>query len=99
MSKNDERNKQYNERDGEDTFRRQHDAEMNHNIGYLIGKFESLDRYIRDHMNQEEARFALLERSVKRITYTTIVLTAMMALSVAGIPIDALLVKLLGALL
>jgi hypothetical protein len=74
----------------------QSNVQIHKDMGYLIAKMESLDAFIREHMSNEEDRFAKIDKSIKRLSGGMLVISLILVLDAFGIPTKMLILKLLG---
>lgn len=75
---------------------------MNAQMGYMTGKMEALDVFIRDHMDKEEAKITAINERFRDVNKTIslqrrylVGLTFLTLLSQSGMPLDKIVAFLL----
>lgn len=68
---------------------------MNAQMGYMTGKMEALDAFIRDHMDKEEAKIAAINKTIGLQRRYLVGLTFLTLLSQSGMPLDKIVAFLL----
>lgn len=68
---------------------------MSSQMGYMTAKVEELDRFVREHMREEESRFAAINRTIALQRRYLVGLTVLIISESAGFPIRDLLALIL----
>ncbi len=74
------------------------EIEIHKDISYIKARLVSLADFIEKHMEQEELKFSVIDKSIARLSRGFYLLIFIVALEAFGVPISSLIPKLLAVL-